>query len=99
MIANYDVTIAPRRWTEPGVQVPRYRTNSAPHIRRQNKPLVNLWLPIPAPIAAFIVVKGIVMIPVPVAGRSAVAVVEVVMVMMVSVVIAILTWRQCDPYK
>jgi hypothetical protein len=64
----------------------RDRPKSSPHVRRKNKSLVNVRLPLAVPIAALAFIESIVMMLIPIARTLAIMVVESIVIVMVAVV-------------
>lgn len=65
----------------------RDRPEGSTHIRGKNKSLVNVRLPLAVPIAAFTHSESVVVMLVPIAGLSAIVVVEPVVVITVMIAV------------
>lgn len=91
MIADYNVSISRRRGAKANEQVMRDRPKGSPHVRSENKSLVDVRLPFAVPIAALMFVESVVVMPVPIARLIAIVVVEPVVIVVITVVIALIS--------
>jgi hypothetical protein len=62
---------------------------ASPHFRRKNKPLVNIRLPFPVPIASLAFPESVVVMLIPIARLLAIAVVKSIVIVTIVVAVAI----------
>jgi hypothetical protein len=89
MVADHNVAVSRRRWSESHVEIARHRPNRAPHVVRKYKSLADIRFQFSVPVAAFVVAEIIVMIAVPIAGLLAIVVVETVVIVMIPVIMVV----------